>query len=428
MIDAAVNAPMFKVRYGKFQNPLPEDNTFSDFSTFVSKEERPGKRFEFPIKVSHEHGVTYDVTDTAFALSQAIDAVLKTAVVDGATIMVVANIAYTIMARGKNGKGSGNKGGAFFDPFDFKVECTMTSGELRRELAVVYGPGTATAAVSNIGATAAAAISGADLTAGQVVRLTTASWSAGIYINLLNAKVDIYQSDSTTIRESDVKVTAVNPTNCRITLQKDGSTASVGSGDVILLAGSKGRSCIGVQGILENATTIFEIDAATYPMWRSLSFPVGGALSRVKIGQMAARIHPTGLRTGGKLFTGAPAFQDLTEETSLLQQYVENTAKLKKQGASNLVYTTSIGDINVAMYAYMKQGIAMFIAKDVLKRVGTTDLTFSMEGTNDWFYSELPNNAGCQIRLFANMAPILEIPWFCAILTGIASNADIASA
>jgi hypothetical protein len=421
--------PLMKVRYGKFINPLPEENTFSDFSTFVPKEERPGKRFEFPIKVSHEHGVTYDVTDTAFALEQAVDAVTQNAIVDGATIMVVANIAYTVMSRGKNGTSkSGSGGGMFWDPFDFKVECTMISGEIRRELAIVYGPGTATVAAANIGVTAAAAVSGADLNAGQVIRLTTASWAAGIWINMLNAKIAIYQSDATTLRESGVKVTAVDPTKCRITVQKDGSVASVGSGDVLLLDVSKGRSCIGVQPILENATNIFNIDASVYPMWRALSFPVGGALSRAKIGQMAARIHPTGLRTGGKLFSGAPAFQDLVEETALLQQYTENTAKIKRQGAANLVYVTSIGEINCTMYTYMKQGIGMFIAKDVLKRVGTTDLTFSLEGTNEWFYNELPNNAGGQIRLFANQAPIIETPWWCAILTGIASNADIASA
>jgi hypothetical protein len=427
MPDSAMS-PLMKVRYGKFINPLPEENTLSNFSTFVPKEQRPGKRFEFPIKVSHEHGVTYDVTDTAFALSAAIDATMKTAVIDGATIMVVANIAYVVMSRGKQGSGPGAQGGTFWDPFDFKVESTMVSGEIRRELAIGYGPGTASAAVCNIGVTAAAAISGADLAAGQVVRLTTASWSAGIFINLLNAEVDIYQSDSSTLRAAGVSITAIDPTQCRLTLQKDGETASVGSGDVILLAGSKGRSCIGLQGILENATTIFEIDAAAIPMWRALSFPVSGALSRAKIGQMAARIHPTGLRTGGKLFVGAPAFQDLVEETALLQTYPENTAKIKRQGAANLVYVTSIGEINVTMYSYMKQGFGFFIAKNVMKRVGTTDLTFSLEGTNEWFYHELANNAGGQIRLFSNQAPILETPWFCSILTGIASNADVASA
>jgi hypothetical protein len=75
----------------------------------------------------------------------------------------------------------------------------------------------------------------------------------------------------------------------------------------------------------------------------------------------------------------------------------------------------------------MKQGIAMFIAKDVLKRVGSSDLTFSLPGTNQWFYQELSNQAGSEIRIFSNQAPIIEIPYYCMEFTGIANTGDIAS-
>lgn len=419
--------PNFKVRYGKFINPLPSDNTIADFSEFVGQEERPGKQFEFPVQVSIEHGQTHDVSDTAFALEPAIDSELKNAIIDGATVMMVGNIPYNVIARGKQGSGNGNSGGTFWKPIDLKTKALMQGGELYRELDLLYGPGTATAALGSIG-TVAASVSGANLAAPQVVRLTTGTWAPGIWNNFINGKVDIYASDGTTLRESDVKVVSVSATNCRLTLQKVGSVAVVAANDILIPKTAKGKSCIGLQAILENTGVIFNIDASLYPMWKAISFAIGGVISRAKIVQFASRLYPNGHSGGGKLFIGGAAFADLSEEASALQRYTENTDSVKRQGNENLEYKTSIGLINVALHRYLKQSLGFFLAKKVLKRVGSSDLTFSLPGTNQWFYQELPNNAGSQIRIFSNQAPIIEIPYYCGILTGIASNADIASA
>jgi hypothetical protein len=428
-VETVPLTPNFKQRYGAFVNPLPEENTLSEHARFVPAEQRSGKQFEFPVKVTHEHGITFDTSDTAFAIRPAIDSEWKSALVDGATILMPANIAYSVMARGGNGTArSGSGGGAFWKPIDAKVEALMVSAELYRELTIMYGPGTTAAAMCTLGANAAAVLSGANLAAGQTIRLTTASWSSGLWPQMINAKFDIYSSDATTQVETDVKLTAVGPTNCQLTLQKDGSTAGLSSGDVLVIAGSKGRSCIGTQAILENSTTMFNIPAGTYPMWRAVSFAVGGTLTRAKVGQFCARLFPNGLKGGGKLFVGPAAFADLVEEASALQQFNANTDKIKRQGADNLIYITSIGNVNVTLHRYMKQGQAWFIAENVMKRVGATDLTFSLQGSNKWFYQELPNNAGCQIRIFGHQAPIIESPWHCGVLTGIASNADIVSA
>lgn len=419
--------PNFKVRYGKFINPLPSDNTFAEASEFVGAEERPGKQFEFPVQVSIEHGVTADVSDTAFVLESAVDSVLKNAVIDGATIMLVGNIPYNIIARGKAGAANGNSGASFWKPIDLKTKSLMQGGELMRELALMYGPGQATAALGNIGVVAAS-VSGANLAAPQVVRLTTGTWGPGIWNLYINGRVDIYQTDGTTLRESDVTVTSVSASNCRLTLTKAGSVAVVAANDVLIPRTFKGKSCIGLQAILENTTTIFNIDAAQFPMWKSVSMAIGGAMTRAQIMKFGTRLFPNGLTGGGKLFLSAPAFNDLSEEASALQRYTGNTDKVKRQGADNLEYNTAIGMIDVALHKYMKQALGFFIAKKQLKRVGSSDLTFSLPGTNQWFYLEMERNAGSQIRIFSNQAPILEIPYYCGILTGIASTADIASA
>jgi hypothetical protein len=419
--------PNFKQRYGKFINPLPAENTLADYSEFVEQEARPGIAYNFPVQVSLEHGQTHNVDGSAFALNNAVDSVLQNAQVDGATILVRGQIPYDVIAKGKNGAANGNSGGAFWKPIDLKTKGLMQSGELYRELAMMYGPGTAAAALSNLGVVALS-VSGANLAAPQVVRLTAATWGPGIWNNMINALVDIYQSDGTTLRESNVIVQAVtSSTQTRLQLFKTASVAVVAANDIILPAGARTRSCIGVQPILENAATMFGISGATYPMWRALTYSVGGAMSRAKLLQGMARIYTNGLTKGGKLFVNGMTFAELAEEADALQRYTANTDEVKRQGVENLEYKSPVGTVNVALHRYMKQGIAMFIARDVLKRVGSTDLTFSLPGTNQWFYQELSNNAGSEIRVFSNQAPIIEIPYYCMIFTGISNTGDIAS-
>jgi hypothetical protein len=419
--------PNFKQRYGKFINPLPAENTLADYSEFVAADSRPGIAYNFPVQVSLEHGQTHNTDGTAFALNAAVDSVLQNAQIDGSTIMVRGTIPYDVIAKGKNGAANGNDGGAFWKPTDLKTKSLMQSGEFYREIDMLYGCGTAAAAAANLGVVAAS-VSGANLAAPQVVRLSQATWAPGIWNSFINGLVDVYQSDGTTIRESSVTVQAVtSSTQTRLQLFKTASAAVVAANDIIVPAGARTKSCVGVQAILENVGSLFGISAATYPMWRSPQYAVGGAMSRAKILQGMARIYPNGLTKGGKLFVNGMTFAELAEEADALQRYTGNTDEVKRQGVENLEYKSPVGNVNVALHRFMKQGISMFIARDVLKRVGSTDLTFSLPGTNQWFYQELSNNAGSEIRIFSNQAPIIEIPYYCMEFTGVVNTGDIAS-
>lgn len=418
--------PNFKRRYGKFINPLPAENTLADYSDFVAMDSRPGENYNFPVQVTLEHGITHNTDGTAFTLNAAIDSVLQNAQIDGATIMLRGTLPYDVIAKGKNGAANGNDGGAFWKPIDLKTKILMQSGEFYRENNICYGPGTS-AALANLGVVGGS-VTGANLAAPQVVYLTAATWAPGVWNNAINMLVDVYQSNGSTVRETGVTVQAVtDSTKTRLQLYKSGSTATVAAGDMILPAGQKGKGCVGVQAILENTGTLFGIAAGTYPMWRCPSFAVGGTMGRAKLLQGMARLYPNGLTDGGKLFANGMTFAELAEEANALQRYTGNNDDVKRQGASNLEYSTAAGKVNVALHRYMKQGIAMFIAKDVLKRVGASDLTFSLPGTNQWFYQELSNSAGSEIRIYSNQAPIIEIPYYCMEFTGIANTGDIAA-
>jgi len=420
--------PDYKQRYGEFTNPLPEENTIADWFDFVPQDQRPGQNFNFPVVVQNEHGQTADNTGTAFTLNSAIDSVLKNAQIDGSTLALVGNIPYDVTFRGRNGAGNGGNGGAFRSAFELKTSLMMQSMEFYREISLLYGAGSTTTAASNIGVVNGATGTNLGTGAGMAITITAASAAPAIYNNLIGALVDVYQSDATTLRASGVSVTAFTASTGAagsfntVQLFKTSSATVVAANDIIVPAGWLSKTCVGVEAILTNSGTLFGINASTYPMWKAATFSAAsGALNRAKVLGMMAKLFPNGLDQGGRLFASANTFADLAEEADALQRFTGNTDEVKRQGANALEYKSPAGPVSVVLHKYMKNGQAMFFPRGIGKRVGSTDITFRGEG-QDWFFLELPNNAGCQLRVMSNQAPVLRIPYRCAIINNIVNN------
>lgn len=421
--------PDFKQRYGDFTNPLPEENTIADFFSFVPQEQRSGLAFNFPVVVGLEHGQTADNTGTAFALNSAIDSVLKNATLDGSTLGLVGNIPYDVTFKGKNGAGNGGGGGAFRSAFELKTSLLMQSMEFYRELSLLYGAGAGTAISADIGVIQATVL-GTNLGtgAGLTCPISLATWAPGIWNNMIGSLVDLYATDGTTVVATDVQVTAVNPdysagVGPNIQLFKSGSTVVPGVVTTarIVPKGWLGKTCVGLEAILKNTGTLFGINAAQYPLWKAVQFSAAsGKLSRAKIGAIAARLFPNGLTTGGKLFVSGPTFADLADELDINQRWTSEE-EAKRTGTNNISYATPSGPINVALHKYMKTGEACLVPNGIGKRVGSTDITFRGEG-QDWFFLELPGNAGCQLRIMSNQAPILRMPYRCAFISNIVNT------
>jgi hypothetical protein len=415
---ASAIEPLLKVRYGKFSNPLPSEDTIAKFAPFVPKESRDGRSFNFPVYLGLPGGVTHDDTRTAFTLNSVVASVVKEATLSGASIMLRDNVAYDDVFATMNGiADGGGAGGAYMSAWDHCTYGLMQAGELYREIALLYGPGPTSTAASSIG-TVANSVSGANLAAPQVVNLTTASWAPGLWPNMIGQIVDIYQSDGATLRAAGVTVTNMTAATNRLTLTKAASGATVATGDIIVARGALDVSCYGLEAICANTGTLFGISATTYPQWRVSSHSAGSLpLDRAQIQGLTSRQAARGMKNGGTLFVSPPAVADLIEEASELQRF-NDASDTKRQGASKLVYTTTCGDITVVGHPYFKQGIGMLLPNDSVKRVGSTDLTFS-HGKNEWFLTELADNAGTQMRCYMNFAPIIENPWHAVYITGI---------
>lgn len=414
--------PNYKQQYGAIENPIPEENTIADWFGFIPQNQRPGLAFNVPIIMSLEHGITADVSGTAFSFRAARDSVMKNAQVDGSTLAMIGNIPYDVTFRSRNGAKDGSGGGAFRSAFELKTMLMSQSHEFYRELSMLYGPGSTSTIACDIGVLASVTGTNLGTGTGNTTVITAASWSAGIWNHMQNAQVDIIASNGSTVRATDVDVSGVQPDTKSLLLFKSGSTYLPVAGDRLVPAGWLGKSCIGLEAIMKNTGTMFLIDANLYPSWKVVQHSAGsGQLTRAKLSGLAAKLFPNGSRKGGRLFTGAPTFADMANELDDDQRWI-SSEEAKRTGTNNIQYKSPAGVIDVALHAYMKDGHAMYVPAGLGKRIGSTDITFRGEG-DEWFFHELDNNAGCQLRTFSNQAPFLRIPYQCAYIPNIVNLA-----
>lgn len=427
---------LFKRRYGRWIDPLPDEHTLADAGDFIPQDARPGDDYAFPVLTAIEHGQTSDNTGNAFLLNAAVDSRVQMANLAGSTILLQSVVSYDIIYKSLNGAGNGNQGGAFKTGLDQAVQAMLMGAGLYRELALAYGPGPGATALSNIGVINSI-VSGADLNAGQTVSLTQASWIPGLWILAQFMLVDILPAGGVGAAvASAVTVTArPDPSKAQISLSLTGGP-TVAVGNWIVPRGWRATSCVGLEAIYNNNTTLFGINAGTVAPWRCHVFSAGNAtLTRAKIMGYAAVISVNGAKNGGKLFVSAPTFAALAEEfNSIMTPSASgigavttfdgnNNKRSKEIGSSTLSYVTAAGVIEIIVYQYMKQGQAFFIANDNFRRVGSTDLTMRpIGGGAEAFFTHLTDRSGAQMKIFSNQAPVFEIPYRNFLVNGIVNT------
>jgi len=410
-----------KTQFGPPIEILPEENTLASDIGFIPAEKQTGDKYRRPVRLQNEHGFTYNSDHSAFALLTAKDAVAEHAELEGAEIAGVANISYGIAAKMARSKGGDAR--AYKQGVGELIEGLMLGGEIRREIALWYGPGST--GLANLGVVNAV-VSAVATT--LVVNVTRATWAAGMWNMLIGAGFDFHTAAGVShAANAEFVLAGVNPTNCRLTFTGNAAdVASVLAADVITFRASRTVSCVGMQPILENTGALFGIDASVYPQWKALQYAVGGPLTFDKVVEGCAAASENGLSDGGNLYVGARAWTDLmTDEASLRRHVGDKSSKSAKTGYGELEFESLCGAIKIKTHRYLKQGIAAFIPTQYCERVGAQDLSFSVPGNkNQWFWRELDGFAGSQIRLYGDQAVLNTQPNKSVLFTGISSTSD----
>lgn len=373
-----------------------------------------------PVIVGQEQGFSYGGTDgTAFDLNDAVPGQVKNATVTSYEFVLRTSISVGAVSR------SMNDAAAFERATKLVVANMVQSFSKRLEVIMFYGQ-LDIGVVSSVAPGASAAQ--------KVLTLTSASWAPGIWSGSINMIVSIWDASSSyaALDPLGFDVNAVDIELKKVTVSENSANtaANIAASDVITHYGAGyyqnangSLEFAGLQKIMSNSGTLFGISAATYDLWKSTSFAVGGALSFAKIQKGIALAMAKGLNDDLLVYINPSVWENLiTDEAAqrrLDGSYDTNTTE---KGSEKIVFFGQNGKITIKPNIYCKEGVAFCIpdpAKNSLMRVGSTEVTFQMPGYEGEFFKLLENKNGYELRAYADMALFCWQPNKLILLTGI---------
>jgi hypothetical protein len=179
----------------------------------------------------------------------------------------------------------------------------------------------------------------------------------------------------------------------------------------------------GIDAIVTNTGSLNNIDAAAYSMWKGSSHSVGAAITFAEIMKGMNKPVARGLMSPVNLYCSIYSWSDMMNDLAALRRYTEDKGTLEL-GANELVFQGANGAIKVKPHTMVKGGEAFALCMDHWERVGPTDLTFKLPGTNENFASEAKDIAGLEFRNMWIQAPFCSHPAKQLKYTGIVNSSS----
>lgn len=382
----------FKEVYGdKVMNLIPDGAKIMKSIPFVPKAKQLGNEYHQPVIVAQEHGFSYGGPDgTAFALSDPIPGQVKDAKVQGYEFVLRTAISTASISRSQNDKA------AFESSTKLIVANMVRSFAKRLECIMLYGQ-------RNIGVVES-------VSTNDIV-ITAASWAPGIWSGSTNMKIEAFSSNGATKRVGTMQITAVDLTTRTITV--DAAAASLQATDQLnhLGAGNKGHGSgtlefPGLEAIMRNTSTLFNINAGQFDLWKSTVYSAGSAdLSFQKLNKALALAAAKGLEDDVEVHVNPVTWAKLNSDQAALRMYDSSyKSDVARTGSKELEYASANGTMKIHSNIYVKESLAFLFPQDSLMRVGSTDVTFKRPGQGDEYFRDLENNSGVELRAYTDQA------------------------
>lgn len=409
----------FKRRYGELEDAVP---SFAKVQKYIKFREtkRIGDAYHFPVILQRSHGTTFNgaggVAGTDFTLNAARSLVSKDANVTGTEFVLQEDISYGTLSRARSqGKA------AFGRALDAVVLSMRASAACYLEQTLLYG-GTDLGANTTTGPAA--------LTMDAII--SDATWAPGLWTQMENALIDVYDSTGATHRNtaSTVTVTSVDASAKTLSLTSssadfdDFAGGAMVSGDIFVPKGADGEWFNGLNKIITNTGTLFGISASTYGLWKSNTYTTTGKLTMATVQAAVTQAVVRGLQEDVNVYVSTYSWTDMMNDLSALRRYADNTKQEMQQGTNKIVFHGANGGaLAVEPHPMVKAGEAFGIPKGCL-RIGSTDFTFKLPGGNDRFFQNLESKAAVRLRCYWDQAIIAPQPAKLFKITGIDPASD----
>lgn len=391
------------------ENVIPESAVLQKMIPF-REAEKVGDKFIQPVMLSQEHGVTYLGSNSGVAtLVNHVAATYKEAQVDGSGLLLRSAISYSAA----NKMASSKK--AFMNWSEMLVTNMVDSISKRNEIGMLYGQ-------SGLGIISAVSDSSGTNT------LTISDFCDGIWAGMEGATLDAYDGDTKQNTNAVLVVSSVNFDNGTVTVTGNTTdTAALAISDVLFFAGSKDgateNEMAGIDAIVTNTGSLFNISASTYGLWKGTTHAAGGAalnLSKLLAGVAKAQVK--GQEGDLLVLVNPKTFANLNSDQAALRRY-DSSYKYSKaeSGSDELCFYSGNGKLIVKSHLYVKPVEAFGVPLKVMKRIGATDITFKLNNAaaGGEIFLHIPDKSGYELRCMSELAVFCSKPAHLIKWTGI---------
>lgn len=417
---------LFKEQYAdKLMTLVPDGVKLLKMIKFIESSKELGRFYHQPVLLAQEHGVTYAAANgDAFTLNAAIAARLQDAQVEGSQMLLRSAISYEAAVRASNDKK------AFVKSTSLLVENMLNSISKRLEVSLLYGQTSLASSVVSVNQSA---------TTSQL-QIPAASWAPGIWSGSENAVLVAYNGTSR-LNASDTAgytVSSVDLVNRYVNVSASSADitaidAATGSIDLHFLSAVQGtgggktfHEFAGMDKIISNSGSLFNINASTYALWKGNSYSAGGAsLSLTKILNAVAFAVERGLDEDVICLLSAKTWANIASDQAALRIYDQSYKPSKlENGSSEFVFNGQNGRIEIHTSIYVKEGEAFIFPLKRFKRIGAIEVTFKMPGRSQQedFFAELQNQAGYELRCYTDQALFCDSPAKCVKISSIVNS------
>lgn len=185
------------------------------------------------------------------------------------------------------------------------------------------------------------------------------------------------------------------------------------------------REAAGLNKVVTNTGTIYNISASNFSLWRSqVVDAAGAALSLQHIVDLMAKLSDAGL-SGEKLnilVNPKPWGRMMLDQAALREYKLEDISRNKyENGAEGLLFRGQTGEVELISHPYVFPREAFAYVPSVCMRVGSSDVTFNMPGVEGPLMVMLESSTGFLYRGYSDQAWFTDHPAWLGKISNLAA-------
>ncbi len=422
MADFSSLTGLFKEAYAdKLEDLIPEFSILQSEVDFVKDAEKNGNLYHQPVIVQNENGFTYAAAASdGYTLNASASLVTQDAQIAGSQIVLNSLLGFNAAARSKNKN-------SFMTATSLLVENMMNSLSKRVELSLLYGGTDLGQATSSVNTNATT----------TVITLTAATFAGGIWAGSVGSQLSMFNASSGAIVNSNAAlvISAVDTTSTVRSITITGNATDIAAVDTLLATATDGAlnfygaratsnvytECSGIDKIITNTGTLFNISASAYDLWKGNTYAVGGNLTEAVLDAGLSQAVNKGLQEEVTVYVNPLTWTFLNKDQAALRMFDSSYKDQATNGFNEIVYKSVAGTQKIVAHPFVKQGEAFAVPTSRIKRLGATPMTFQglEENATTPVFFQLTNVAGYGITAYSNQAILIETPARCVKFTGI---------